>query len=174
MQHLKANRKINGSVKYYRIILDKTKLNNYPLPLAKKKNKQKQIKHFLKNIMTHFKRKQCMFSFLGFMTYSLLKGWNKFKKNKDLLFYFLIKRHGTSCFLHKTVFNVKLMYNHGIKMIKRQVKRVFFFSVLFFCTNIFLLVAEPLIARRPEVKTYSYTIFSGTLLFCILVQGSSC
>lgn len=112
--------------------------------------------------------------YLGFMTYSLLKGWNKIEKNKDLLFYFLIKKHGTSCFLHKTVFNVKLMYNHGIKMLKRQVKRVFFFSVLFFCTSIFLLVAEPLIARRPEVKTYSYTIFSGTLFFCILVQRSSC
>lgn len=119
--------------------------------------------------------------YLGFMTYSLLKGWNKIEKNKDLLFYFLIKKHGTSCFLHKTVFNVKLMYNHGIKMLKRQVKRVFFFCFIFLHKYIFIGCWTShcqktchMVIRLVEVKTYNYTIFSGTLLLCILVHGSSC
>lgn len=111
MQHLQANRKINRSVKYHKIILDKTnvsntlilnisnkKLNNYPLPLPMKKeqnntqtnNRPKKNTPLPKNITSHCKRKQHIFSliirytfwfynvhfYLGYMTNLLLKGSN--------------------------------------------------------------------------------------------------
>lgn len=112
MQHLQANRKINRSVKYHKIILDKTnvsntlifnisnkKLNNYPPSLTYEKrtkqytNKQSTKKKntpLPKNITSHCKRKQHIFSliirytfwfynvhfYLGYMTNLLLKGSN--------------------------------------------------------------------------------------------------
>lgn len=84
MQHLQANRKINRSVKYHKIILDKTnvsntlifnisnkKLNNYPPSLTyemknktihKQTNDQKTNTPLPKNITSHCKRKQHIFS----------------------------------------------------------------------------------------------------------------